>query len=226
MPFRHEAYASRSESSLHVTSPSAAGVSVTRTAGASPAAAAAKTSPRAVNATLRPSGARASSPKSSSYVLSSGRGPSTDPTRRTSSSVVRPEATSCVQIPKSRSKAISGRASAIEGHSTRPPLKSVSRSGSPGRPASSPTVHRFSAPPRSDMKYRRSSEPPHIAHTFFPPAVTGSYAGTSPSRTSQISASSMCEWPFRHHWLRAMLPRVLTASSPGRGPAAAKNSVS
>ncbi len=126
---------------------SAAGVMVTRAASPPSLAEAAKTSPRAVNATLRPSGESTRSPN---WVVSrrcSTAGPAGAPIRAIGNALVRPLATSSFQIPKLRSNTTTSPRSVIDGHSTRPSLKRVSWRGVP---AATDVCQMFSAPPRSE----------------------------------------------------------------------------
>jgi len=64
-----------------------------------------------------------------------------------------------------------------------------------------------------------------MGQRFFASFCTrGRYEGGSPTRAVQISASSMWECPFLHHWWRAIRPRVLSARSEPSGPGVAKYS--
>ena len=132
-----------------MTSDSAATVRLTRAASPPSFADAANTSPRTTKATFLPSGESASSSKPLVSERCSTPGAGTAPRRSIASARARPLAVSSVQMPKSRSKATVFPSRAIEGHSTRPDVKSVSRRASP--PATG-SVQRFSLPLRSDMK--------------------------------------------------------------------------
>src|SRR6185437_6862272 len=130
------------------------------------------------------------------------------------------------QIPKSRSNTTSFPRAPIVGHSTRPLANRVSALGAAASGASS---HRFSAPLRSDMKYSVLPSAPHIGHRFLPPPLVNIRVywffppGVLAGITRQISVSSLCACPFRHHCADAS-PRAAKASEPSSA-GAAKNSL-
>ncbi len=194
---------------------------VTRSALPPSSAEAAKTSPRAVNATFFPSGDSARSEKPDVIRSCSTPGPCAAPRSVKSRRRASPSASAMDQMPKSRSNTTVPRSAASIGQSSRPSVKRVSCRGAPPTSCS----HRFSVPDRSDM-YSTTSSAAHIAHRFFDPgSVRRRYDGAPPpSSTSQISASSMWLEPFRHHWLAAILARPDSASVPPPGDGDAKYS--
>ncbi len=123
-------------------------MSVTRAASPPSFAEAANTSPRTTKATFLPSGESARSRRPVVSSRCSTIGPRSAPRRAIATACARPLAVSAVQMPKSRSKAIVFPSRVMDGHSTRPDVKPVSRRGAPsgiGR------TQRFSFPSRSDM---------------------------------------------------------------------------
>ena len=146
-------------SGAHMICASLARLLVTRAASPPSRADAAKISPRATNATLRPSGesARLWNPVVERQVFRH------RPDRRAAAADrhLLPrgrESTSSDQIEKSRSKTIVRPSAEMSGQSTRPARNCVTCFGWP----ESGCVQMFSAPLRSDMKKRLRPSPLHI----------------------------------------------------------------